>query len=110
MPGSLPSSWANLFFTCIAEEALFRGFLQRQLAMSLAKFRFGTWIALAVVAVLFGIAHAGGGITYVLLATVAGLGYGWAYHRTQRIEASILLHFTLNSIHILLFRAPLKIH
>ena len=98
--------WANLFFTCLAEEALFRGFLQRQLAIRLATFRYGAWFALVACALLFGIAHAAGGIKYIFLATVAGLGYGWAYHRTQRIEASILLHFTLNSLHILLFSYP----
>ena len=98
--------WANLFFTCIAEEALFRGFLQRQLAFMLSGQKHGAILALAVCAILFGLAHAGGGAQYVFLATVAGLGYGWVYHRTQRIELSILLHFALNSIHIFLFSYP----
>ncbi len=62
--------------------------------------------ALLICAILFGLAHAGGGVWYVLLATVAGLGYGLVYHRTQRIELSILLHFALNSIHILFFSYP----
>jgi membrane protease YdiL (CAAX protease family) len=98
--------WANLFFTCVAEEALFRGFLQRQLAICFSKLRHGAIVALVVCAVLFGMAHAAGGMTYVLLATLAGLGYGWAYQRTQRIEASILLHFVLNSMHIIFFSYP----
>jgi len=37
---------------------------------------------------------------------VAGIGYGWAYRRTGRIEASILTHFSLNSLHFLLFTYP----
>lgn len=98
--------WANLFFTCVAEEALFRGFLQGQLAGLLMNVRHGAVIALVVCAMLFGIAHAAGGIKYVLLATLAGLGYGWAYKRTKRIEASILLHFALNSMHIIFFSYP----
>lgn len=98
--------WANLLFTCMAEEALFRGFLQRRLSHYLAGFRHGALFALIIAAVLFGVAHAAGGITYVLLASVAGLGYGWVYQRTQRIEASILLHFSLNSIHIIFFSYP----
>lgn len=98
--------WVNLFYTCVAEEALFRGFLQRQLGLLFANLKYGAVLALVICAMLFGLAHAGGGIKYVLLATVAGLGYGWAYYRTQRIEASILLHFILNSMHILLFSYP----
>lgn len=98
--------WGNLFFTCVAEEALFRGFLQRQLARLLVRVRHGALVALVVSAVLFGASHAAGGITYVLLATLVGLGYGWAYLRTQRIEASILLHFVLNSMHIIFFSYP----
>jgi membrane protease YdiL (CAAX protease family) len=98
--------WANLFFTCIAEEALFRGFLQQHISLVLSKFRYGALAALISCAVLFGLAHAGGGLSYVILATVAGVGYGAVYLRTGRIEASILLHFMLNTVHILFFSYP----
>lgn len=98
--------WANLFFTCVAEEALFRGFLQRQLGLIFGKVKHGAMLALLICAILFGLAHFGGGVKYVLLATVAGTGYGLVYYRTQRIEASILLHFMLNMIHILFFSYP----
>ena len=63
----------------------------------------GTAIALSITAVLFGLAHLPGGIDYVMLATVAGIGYGWSYYRTGHIEAAILTHFTLNALHFLLF-------
>ena len=43
---------------------------------------------------------------YVALAAVAGAGYGWAYLRTQRIEASILTHFALNAVHFFGFTYP----
>ena len=98
--------WANLFFTCVAEEALFRGFLQQQLSIGLKNIRYGVLIALISCAVLFGLAHAGGGMIYVILATVAGMGYGAVYLRSGRIEASILLHFMLNTVHILFFSYP----
>jgi membrane protease YdiL (CAAX protease family) len=98
--------WANLFFTCVAEEALFRGFLQQQITLGLRNYRHGALAALISCAVLFGLAHAGGGMIYVILATVAGLGYGAMYLRTGRIEASILLHFMLNTVHILFFSYP----
>jgi len=99
--------WVNLCFTCVAEEALFRGFIQRQLTLAWAKIRHGAWFALLAAAVLFGLAHAGGGPVYVALSTVAGLGYGWAYLRTgQRIEAGILTHFALNAVHFVGFTYP----
>jgi membrane protease YdiL (CAAX protease family) len=97
--------WApvNLFFTCVTEEAFFRGFIQRELASALPKF---PWLAVGVSAVLFGLAHFAGGWMYVLLATVAGAGYALIFHRTQRVEMSILAHFALNATHFLLFTYP----
>jgi membrane protease YdiL (CAAX protease family) len=68
--------------------------------------RHGQWWALSVASVLFGLAHAGGGPIYVALATVAGAGYGWAYLRTGKIEASILTHFALNAVHFFGFTYP----
>ncbi|MBN4080190.1 CPBP family intramembrane metalloprotease [Beggiatoa alba] len=104
--GLLYWMWANLFFTCIAEEALFRGLLQHQLAKKLTHIKFGSGIAVIVAAVLFGMAHIGGGALYMLLATVAGMGYGAVYALTGRIETSILCHFGLNLIHIIFFTYP----
>jgi membrane protease YdiL (CAAX protease family) len=97
---------ANLLFTCTAEEALFRGFVQGGLRRAWAKVRGSNWLALAVAAVLFGLAHAAGGWKYVALATVAGAGYGWVYERTQRVEASMLAHWALNTLHFFLFTYP----
>lgn len=100
--------WAavNLGFVCLAEEALFRGFIQAELQRAWGGFRRGPLAALAVAALLFGLAHAAGGATYVALATVAGLGYGWIYQRTGRIEAPMLVHWTVNTVHFLLFTYP----
>lgn len=98
--------WVNLCFTCFAEEALFRGFLQARLSDALAGFGAGQWLAWVVSAVAFGAAHAGGGPTYVGLATLAGLGYGWIYRKTRRVEASILTHFLLNAVHFVGFTYP----
>lgn len=100
-----PWSVVNLLFTCVAEEAFFRGLIQRQLDRRLT-LRHKSLIAVAVSAILFGLAHAAGGATYVSLSMVAGLGYALAFQRTQRIEASILAHFTLNVTHFLLLTYP----
>ncbi|MGZ4977033.1 MAG: CPBP family intramembrane glutamic endopeptidase [Methylobacter sp.] len=99
-------AWGNLLFTCIVEEAFFRGFIQKYLMQGLSKVRYGDALAISITAVLFGLAHYMGGNKYILLATVAGVGYGWAYYHTGRIEASILTHFSLNSLHFLLFTYP----
>ncbi len=98
---------ANLLVTCVAEETFFRGLLQRQLGSALrGSVPAPALVALVVAAVAFGVAHVAGGTAYVLLATLAGIGYGAAYHLTERVEASILVHFTLNLAHLVLFTYP----
>ena len=42
--------WVNLCFTCVAEEALFRGFIQAQLGRWWAALPRGEWLALVVAA------------------------------------------------------------
>lgn len=98
---------ANLLVTCLAEEVFFRGLLQRYLAHALrATIPSAGLVALVVCAAVFGIAHIGVSVTYAILATLAGLGYGAVYHATRRVEASILVHFALNLTHLLLFTYP----
>lgn len=96
----------NLFFTVIAEEAFFRGFLQERLALSLSRLRYGQSIAVTCSALLFGAAHAAGGITHMLLASLAGFGYAYAYSVTRRIEAPVIVHFALNAMHFVGFTYP----
>jgi uncharacterized protein len=100
--------WApvNLFFVCLSEEAIFRGFIQRELAAALRGTRAGNVVAILVSAALFGLAHLGGGVSYIVLAAAAGLGYAIVYHRTRSIEMSMLAHFALNAVHFLLFTYP----
>jgi membrane protease YdiL (CAAX protease family) len=95
----------NLCTTCLAEEAFFRASIQGRLNEALASRRHGSAIAIGVAAVLFGIAHGYGGAPLVVLATLAGIGYGLAYRRGG-IEAAILTHFALNAAHFLLFTYP----
>lgn len=96
----------NLLFTCVAEEAFFRCFLQDRLAKALNRVRFGEQVAVLCSALLFGFAHAAGGSRYVLLATIAGVGYATAYSMARRIEAPILTHFALNAVHFVGFTYP----
>jgi membrane protease YdiL (CAAX protease family) len=96
----------NLLGTCVAEETFFRGLLQARLAAWLQNRRGGATIAIVMVGLLFGAAHLAGGWKAGLLATMAGIGYGAAYHRSQRIEAAILVHFALNAAQFLAFTYP----
>ena len=98
---------ANLLLTCVAEETFFRGLLQRHLLGFLrGRVQAPALAALLIGAVAFGVAHFAGGTPYVLLATLAGIGYGAAYQLTGRVEAGILVHFLLNLSHLLLFSYP----
>lgn len=101
-PDFLPTwLWSNLLFTSAAEEALFRSVTQRRLQGAM-----GPVAGLIVAAVIFGAAHYAGGVWSVVLATIAGVGYGWVFWRTNRIEASILTHFLVNTAHIIGFTYP----
>lgn len=99
-------AWSNLFFTCVAEEMLFRGVVQRYLSV-LNPSRAYRLFVVALVGVLFGLAHFGGGPVYVALASVAGIGYGYVYYRSGRIETAILTHFLLNAVHAVFFTYPM---
>ena len=100
--------WAalNLLTTCVAEEALFRGLLQTRLVVAATARGLSPHPAILVASLVFGLAHFPGGPGLVALATAAGLCYGYAYHRTGRLEAAILAHFALNAAHFLLFTYP----
>jgi CAAX protease family protein len=83
---------AILFFTAWPEEFLFRGLLQNLLGKASKSETAGWWTA----SILFGFSH----ITnlgfpnwrYVLLASIAGLFYGWTWRKTGSIFASAILH------------------
>jgi membrane protease YdiL (CAAX protease family) len=96
----------NLLFTCVTEEAFFRGFVQEQLARAMRRWKAGPALALVIAALLFGLAHAHGGWLLAGLAFLAGLGYGYAYLRSQRIETAILAHLAVNGIHFIAFTYP----
>lgn len=96
----------NLFLTCVFEEVLFRGVLQRSMTDALRSRPAWRWVPLAVASLLFGLAHAGGGPALIVAASLAGVGYGCAYLFTGRVESAVLAHFMLNAAHFFLFTYP----
>lgn len=97
-----------LLWTTVLEEAFFRGVIQDRLARAsfIAARPDMSWLPIAVSSVLFGLAHAPGGWTYVGLATLAGAGYGLAYAKTGLIEAAMATHFLVNATHFVAFTYP----
>jgi len=93
-----------LAFTAWPEEFLFRGLLQNLLRKSLHSENAG-WIAASV---LFGLSHILHGRfpnwRYVLLATLAGLFYGFTWRKTGSIFPAAIVHTLVDSIWFLLFR------
>lgn len=101
----LTFSMANLFFVAMAEEALFRGYLQQRLGAWL-----GAYPALIVASLLFGAAHFPAGMLMVAFATLTGVIYGLAWMWSGRLWLPIALHFGFNLIHLLFFTYPLYQH
>jgi membrane protease YdiL (CAAX protease family) len=102
---------ALMVFTAMPEEALFRGVVQTAVARWLggardAPRRRAELTAIVIAGTLFGVAHLAGGPLYVLLATVAGIGYGWIFARTRSILAAIAAHSGLDVVHFLFFTYP----
>jgi len=112
MAGSLPvlAYWLadHLVFTCVLEESFFRGIVQTALIRGFADRGWSQAAPLGIIAasLFFGGAHVGGGAAFMLLATVAGLGYGVAYYLTGRIQDAVAVHFAVNAIHQLFLSAP----
>jgi len=101
---SLPlTALGILFFTAWPEEFLFRGLLQNLLSRASKSEVAGWWTA----SILFGFSH----ITnlgfpnwrYVVLASIAGVFYGWTWRRTGSIFASALVHGAVDTAWHFLF-------
>lgn len=93
-------------FVALPEEAFFRSLCHEPLRRAWQGWRYARIGPIVVTAVLFGVAHAGGGAALVLLALLAGIGYGWAYLRGGGVEAAIVAHVTLNAVHAFGFSYP----
>jgi membrane protease YdiL (CAAX protease family) len=98
---------AIFFFTAWPEEFLFRGLLQNLLSRASKSDLAGWWTA----SILFGLSHLPNmGLfpnwRYAILASIAGLFYGWTWRRTGSIFASALVHGAVDLFWHFLFRSP----
>ncbi|WP_454255113.1 CPBP family intramembrane glutamic endopeptidase [Pseudomonas sp. Marseille-Q8238] len=94
----------NLSVAVLAEELLFRAWLQPCLVK-----RLGAWPGVLLTAALFGAAHIPFSPLFALVAAVAGLGYGLAFHYSGRLHLAIVLHGAVNLTHMLLLSYPLRL-
>ncbi|HKB08570.1 MAG TPA: CPBP family intramembrane glutamic endopeptidase [Candidatus Polarisedimenticolia bacterium] len=92
LPVMLAAAVMILIFTGLPEEVLFRGFIQSLVERTTGR----PYAALLIASVIFGAAHLDNGPApdwrYGLLATLAGMAYGWVYMRTRRILAPASTH------------------
>jgi membrane protease YdiL (CAAX protease family) len=87
-------------FVALIEEMLFRGVIQNLLGERLRHWE----LAPLVSAVVFGLAHLNNSTRgfpkpnwpYVVMATLAGLAYGWVWRRTHKVTASAITHALVN--------------
>ena len=101
-----PGRWVVMLvggylFTALPEELLFRGLIQNMLER-----RFPQWpgLTIGLATVIFGAAHLNNATagypmpnwTYVAMATLAGLAYGWVWRRTGKITAPAVTHALVN--------------
>ncbi|MCO6057482.1 CPBP family intramembrane metalloprotease [Pseudomonas sp. MOB-449] len=93
----------NLLATVLAEELVFRGLLQPALIA-----RLGTRHGVLLTAILFGAVHIPFSPLFALVATIAGLGYGLAFHYSGRLSVAVALHLGVNLCHLLLLSYPLR--
>ncbi|WP_025729772.1 CPBP family intramembrane glutamic endopeptidase [Atopobacter phocae] len=92
--------YINLFVSAlvpaIVEEMMFRGFLLKGI------FRNRYVSGLFITSVIFSLAHNPINLVEFIIYGYSGIILGWVYLKTDRLEASILLHFINNGIVVLL--------
>lgn len=96
----------NLLLVTLVEEVLFRGYIQGGLSRWFKQLPYGQTLALLIASALFGLAHMAAGWQWMLLAGMAGLGYGLAY-RFGGLGAAMAAHLGLNVLHLMFFTYPM---
>ena len=82
--------------TAVPEEFLFRGLIQNLLSRWLS-----IPVGLGIASVIFGLSHLPDP-RYALLATIAGVAYGFVYLRTGKVTASAITHALVDAVWVIL--------
>ena len=105
----LNSLLVGYFLVALPEELLFRYLMTKLLHPFINR----QSLLLIVTAVIFGLAHLNNQAIgfnlnwgYAGLATIAGLGYGWVFFRTNKVAAAALTHMLINFTWALFFNSP----
>jgi len=102
LSAALLSLLSGYLLIALPEEILFRGVIQNLLVK-----RFGPASrALPLAAFIFGLAHLNNSTLrfdvpnwgYVLMATLAGLAYGWVWSRSKKVTTSAITHALVNFV------------
>lgn len=100
----------NLLLTSVAEEVFFRGFLQKKLfdvfSLNFKMKQAALLLSILITSAIFGLGHLYSGVLMAIFAFVAGIGYGYAYQKSWKLESAILVHFGLNITHFIFFTYP----
>jgi membrane protease YdiL (CAAX protease family) len=97
-PDALLQPIVIYLITAVPEEFLFRGLIQNLLSRWL-----GVPLGLAIGSVIFGLSHLPDP-RYAVLATIAGVAYGWVYLRTGKVTASAVTHALVDAVWVILLR------
>lgn len=105
----LNSLLVGYFLIALPEELLFRHLMTDLLAPFLKN----KFFVLIITSLIFGLAHlnnqaVGGDLNwpYAGLATIAGLGYGWVFYKTNKVSAAAFTHMLINFTWAMFFNAP----
>jgi uncharacterized protein len=85
----------------LAEELIFRGFLQPLFVRSL-----GAALGIIAAAIPFGLLHFqeyGNSWRHALLISLAGAAFGWMRHRTGSTKSSTLMHASYNALEFIVY-------
>ena len=97
----------NLFVFSISQEMVFRYFLLGSLLDILEGYRFAGLFSMLVCSAIYLTYLMPLTLGYAVAAFIASMFFSYVFVKTRKVEMSIILHFMLNLMHILLFTYPM---
>ncbi len=96
----------SLLVHSFAEETIFRYFLQGGVQNVLSTYKYTPIISVIVSSMAFTFYHAPQPTNFLISVFIASLFFGYVFHKTKRVESSIILHFMVNFVHFFFFTYP----